>query len=734
MSRNSRSETELHHARRQSWFLSEPAEASELARQGGGFARAVRAPPAGNGPAGPRRGTPSTSGRPCGTASASPPGRCSSWRWWPASSSGSHGSRSARPSWWPSSPTASSPCPPTPGRRKTPNGCKRSTARKCSSAPTVPWESKESGVAELRRQLAAAQPGGPHKDLVVLYLSMPGAVDGQAEPCLIPPGASPWKSDQWLRVRDLLGQLFPKDRSAQSRAGRGQETADPRRHPHGRQLEPRAALQQLRRAAASRAARVEHPQPVRAQFDRAGTDRLGRAGTERLGLRLLSLARARRRRRRRTVGKPRQGGLASGTAALSEGLRRTMGDGESGRRARADAVAGGRRLPHRLPPFQPADHDSRRRAKPTRGGSRSPRSGRSTRNSAGKAPIASSRWPGRSSSRNCCGSNNWWKRERLTKASSTTPGNRPSRWPRRSIAIRPAATWRPTASRSLRQFGGWPSAAELAAVPAPWKKPPAGRQAGGRSPVPPAKAGAEAGRRPPDPIRTCAASAAAWEWLLADPSHVGDLPAALKFLDGADQRPPHDLIEIHFLRMLAEHLDPPLLADRRRPHSSRALGPATWPSRPRRRPTRGRSTGSSHPWRRPTNRAATRRIGCLSARPRPLPRPTRSGKRSRRERTGGRYAAAIHRADEIAAAFQLRDRAWAEIPYLAQWILARQQNAESADGQLRQAIDGTRALSAKLDEHLGRRSSGRRKPRQRRRASTPPCRHWTACSRRNAPS
>ena len=43
---------------------------------------------------------------------------------------------------------------------------------------------------------------------------MPGAVDGQAEPCLIPPGASPWQSDQWLRVRDLLGQLFPKDRTA----------------------------------------------------------------------------------------------------------------------------------------------------------------------------------------------------------------------------------------------------------------------------------------------------------------------------------------------------------------------------------------------------------------------------------------------------------------------------------------------------------------------------------------
>jgi len=79
---------------------------------------------------------------------------------------------------------------------------------KCSA---VAWESKELGLAQLRRQLEAAVPGGPHKDLVILYLSLPGAVDEAAEPCLIPPGASPWKSDEWLRVRDLLGRLFPQD-------------------------------------------------------------------------------------------------------------------------------------------------------------------------------------------------------------------------------------------------------------------------------------------------------------------------------------------------------------------------------------------------------------------------------------------------------------------------------------------------------------------------------------------
>ncbi len=86
----------------------------------------------------------------------------------------------------------------------------RQEVLKCS---TVPWESKELGLGQLRRQLEATVPGGPGKDLVVLYLSMPGAVDGAAEPCLIPPGASPRRSEEWLRVRDLLEQLFPKDQS-----------------------------------------------------------------------------------------------------------------------------------------------------------------------------------------------------------------------------------------------------------------------------------------------------------------------------------------------------------------------------------------------------------------------------------------------------------------------------------------------------------------------------------------
>ena len=76
--------------------------------------------------------------------------------------------------------------------------------------PDVLWESKE----RLREQLARVKPGGPNKDCAIIYLSMHGAVDGAGRPCLIPPGASPLKSQQWLPVRDLLASLFKPDQGS----------------------------------------------------------------------------------------------------------------------------------------------------------------------------------------------------------------------------------------------------------------------------------------------------------------------------------------------------------------------------------------------------------------------------------------------------------------------------------------------------------------------------------------
>ena len=52
------------------------------------------------------------------------------------------------------------------------------------------WESNEEGLRQLRSQLDAVRPGGPSKDVVIVYLSVHGAVDAQGRPCLVPPGAA----------------------------------------------------------------------------------------------------------------------------------------------------------------------------------------------------------------------------------------------------------------------------------------------------------------------------------------------------------------------------------------------------------------------------------------------------------------------------------------------------------------------------------------------------------------
>jgi hypothetical protein len=207
------------------------------------------------------------------------------------------------------------------------------------------------------------------------------------------------------------------------------------------------------------------------------------------------------------------------------------------------------------------------------------------------------------------------------------------------------------------------------------------------------------------------------------------VPDALNFIDGAEQRPADDLIEIHFLRMLAEHLDRPL-----------------WTDHP----------GEIH------RALVARRLAEQAAAPldarvlywlEPLMERADASRRKAEDRLfvgsppaideahalwngvvgsngeGGAYETAIRRSAELAHAFQTRDRAWAEIPYLAQWILAnsrgltapgapetapetaletaletvplrRQPLPSGADKLLRSAIDDTRELADRLDEHL----------------------------------
>ena len=45
------------------------------------------------------------------------------------------------------------------------------------------------------------------REPLVIYISMPGVVDAQGRPCLLPPGASPLTSDDWLAVETIIAQI-----------------------------------------------------------------------------------------------------------------------------------------------------------------------------------------------------------------------------------------------------------------------------------------------------------------------------------------------------------------------------------------------------------------------------------------------------------------------------------------------------------------------------------------------
>ena len=575
----------------------------------------------------------------------------------------------------------------------------RQEVLKCISTP---WESKESGIAELRRQLAAAQPGGPKKDLIILYLSMPGAVDGQAEPCLIPPGASPWKSDQWLRVRDLLGQLFSKENATGSAA----------KVKHLLILDAgrMGANWDLGLPYNSFADRL---QDVLQEMSIPNLFVLNSAGPGQIGW-----------------AAPELKGSVFGYF-LWQGLHGAADIEASGNR---DKVVSLQELVKYLkayvgqwvtenrselqePMLFPADADFPVVFRYSTQPSTLPELG-----------DADPRWPQIAAL--------WEKHEELSR--NAPHSFQPLAWEefqqkllrleqlvdagsayedefndtKKRVETLAAALVRDPVVGDvarysfplLRQFDGWPSAAELAAVPGPWKKPPVDAKPVDKPNEKPAeKQTIKPAEKPPDAVRPYAyrvASVAAWEWLLADPAHDRDLPAVLKYLDGAEGRPPHDPIEVHFLRMLAEHLDPPLLetgADRIRRAlivrhlAERAAAPVDarvlyWLQSPMETADQSR-------------REAEDRLFVGS--PEALPEADALWKSLIGEDgQGGAYGSVLHRADEIAAAFQLRDRAWAEIPYLAQWFLARRQQAKTADAPLHQAIDGSRALSIKLDAHL----------------------------------
>jgi len=576
---------------------------------------------------------------------------------------------------------------------------------KCS---TVAWESKELGLAHLRQQLAATVPGGPRKDLVVLYLSLPGAVDEAAEPCLIPPGASPWKSDEWLRVRDLLGRLFPQDSDGK----------------------PAAQVKKL----------------LILDAGRMGSDwkfgLLYNSFAERLQMVVQELNVPNLAVLNSTS--PGQVGWASPELKgsvfgyfLWQGLNGAADVEQSGNHDKVVSLQELRRYLHayvgqwvtenrgaaQVPMLLPADADFPVVFRHSSGPTVIPPPGESDP----RWPQIAVLWLKHAE----LARNNPYRlhplaweefQQKLLRLEQLVQAGKAYedefndvRKQAESLAasIEDDRLAGNTAALSLalaRQYRSWPSPAEFDRLPAPWKKRPDALAA--KAPEPSSRKPTEVplppAAEPARPYPYLAAAAATWDWLLANPGSARELHDALQFVDRSQREYPQDVIEVHFLRMLAEHLDSAVWKNTAPIHRAilarQAAEQAAAPADPRvcyaiqplvagadadRRGAEDRLFVGAPGELQQADILWTKAAGDNGGQP----------GIAQRSAVGG-YAAAIRRADEISAAFQARDRAWAVLPYLAQWTLARPQAVDTTDDNLRAAIDSVRQLSAMLDEQL----------------------------------
>lgn len=76
------------------------------------------------------------------------------------------------------------------------------------------WRTREAGLRSLDQQLDALANDARQAEILIVWLSMPGVVDGAGAPCLIPPGASPLDPGTWLPVSEVTAHIrarqFPR--------------------------------------------------------------------------------------------------------------------------------------------------------------------------------------------------------------------------------------------------------------------------------------------------------------------------------------------------------------------------------------------------------------------------------------------------------------------------------------------------------------------------------------------
>jgi Mg-chelatase subunit ChlD len=69
------------------------------------------------------------------------------------------------------------------------------------------WDSPQRGLDHLQRQLQNVKRHPPRTGVVVILISMHGVVDGAGQPCLAPPSAAPLLEETWLPVSALLERI-----------------------------------------------------------------------------------------------------------------------------------------------------------------------------------------------------------------------------------------------------------------------------------------------------------------------------------------------------------------------------------------------------------------------------------------------------------------------------------------------------------------------------------------------
>jgi len=73
------------------------------------------------------------------------------------------------------------------------------------------WRTREAGMRSFERQLDRLLPYARRHGLLVVSISMPGAVDGNGDACLIPPGATTFDPGNWLPLAEIAARLRAKD-------------------------------------------------------------------------------------------------------------------------------------------------------------------------------------------------------------------------------------------------------------------------------------------------------------------------------------------------------------------------------------------------------------------------------------------------------------------------------------------------------------------------------------------